>query len=349
MTTNSQNQQPAQWGPRNPFELGYAQPGKSRNRAALVILAGLITTGLALWGVYALQIHGDTNIMGWYADYVIPAGAFIVGMAASSGYALVSWLLGVKIRKNLLAAIVALLLLSYFAAEYVTFLSLGRIFLPDETTVVQTPQGLTYTGGLRQIGFWENFHYKAVNWRWKKEHETDKEGEPLGMAGYFFVCLGIIGFAGSGLIIPMAVGAKPYCELCEQYMRTRQIALWPAFVKMKTPSKKDAQAQADYAAVQRAKAAEAEGNLQRLRSAIAANDAAAFLREVQQTPAERKEAGKLQQRLQVNFVCCTRCSSGRIVPLTFIGQGKQMRKLKLQATELPPPFVKAVIEGFGKA
>jgi hypothetical protein len=55
-----------------------------------VILAGLLTTALALLGVYVLDAKGDFNIMGWHLNYVIPGGAIIVGLVASSGYGVAS-------------------------------------------------------------------------------------------------------------------------------------------------------------------------------------------------------------------------------------------------------------------
>jgi hypothetical protein len=57
------------------------------HRANIVLAAGGFTTLAALAGVFALGRHG-TNIMGWYANYVIPAGALLVGMACASGYAI---------------------------------------------------------------------------------------------------------------------------------------------------------------------------------------------------------------------------------------------------------------------
>src|SRR3974390_2762117 len=87
-----------------------------------VILSGLATTALALLGVYVLDVTAeDFHIMGWHADYVLPVGAVIVGVVASSGYGLASWFSGVKITKGLLWIVLGLQLLAYFAAQYVEF------------------------------------------------------------------------------------------------------------------------------------------------------------------------------------------------------------------------------------
>jgi hypothetical protein len=52
----------------------------------------------ALVGVYLLATNTkDFNIMGWYANYVLPIGALLVGLVASSGYGIASWITGQKI------------------------------------------------------------------------------------------------------------------------------------------------------------------------------------------------------------------------------------------------------------
>src|SRR5262245_22630652 len=87
-----------------------------------VLQSGLITSALALAGVYWLNKNTDDfNIMGWYADYIIPVGAVIVGFAAGSGYGLASWYTGVRISRWLLVTVLLLQAVSYVAAEYVEY------------------------------------------------------------------------------------------------------------------------------------------------------------------------------------------------------------------------------------
>jgi len=134
-----------------------------------VILSGLATTALALGGIYVLDVSAsDFHIMGWYADYVLPVGAVIVGVAASSGYGLASWFSGVKITKNLLWMVLGLQLAAYFAAEYVEFKNLHLIHRIDNSPV----------------GFFEYYDAVARAFAWKQENGSS--GEPLGIWGYFF-------------------------------------------------------------------------------------------------------------------------------------------------------------------
>ena len=93
----------------------------------LVLISGLATTALALVGVYVLDAKTDFHIMGWYANYILPIGAVLVGVAASSGYGLASWFSGIKITRSLLWIVLALQLAAYFATQYIGFKSLNLV------------------------------------------------------------------------------------------------------------------------------------------------------------------------------------------------------------------------------
>src|SRR5436190_21323339 len=88
----------------------------------IVLLGGFITSALTLAGIYWLNRNSpDFHIMGWYANYVIPAGAIIVGLVAGSGYGIASWLTGVRISRGLLWTVVLLQTAAYVGAEYVEY------------------------------------------------------------------------------------------------------------------------------------------------------------------------------------------------------------------------------------
>jgi len=316
-----------------------APPTGKGMRVVWVVIAGLITTALSLAGVYELQVHEDLNIMGWYGDYVIPLGAVMVGMAASSGYVLMSLCLGLKIRKGLMGTILILMLASYFAAEYVGFASRGPLYVPADNQTVQNADGSQSPAPYRRLGFWEYFHLKAVSWTWQKEPNEHEENKPLGLAGYFFVSLDIIGFSCSGLVFPLLLSTRPYCEQCERYMRTRQLNLWPASVPIKKGWRKDPDRQAEQDRNQAAAYAQAQERLNRMVAAAQNDDSAAFAAESRQNRAEIKSARKLPKRLLVNLVRCGSCSSGYLAPVWLTGQGKKLRRTKLPHVDLTPDFV----------
>ena len=92
-----------------------------------VIQSGLITTGLALFGVYVLSNRvNDLKVMSFYLLNFIPAGPAAIGFIAASGYALGAWWSGVRVRGGLLVSILLLQVASYGAVSY-THLTLPTI------------------------------------------------------------------------------------------------------------------------------------------------------------------------------------------------------------------------------
>ncbi len=167
------------------------------NRAPLVLVAGLSTTALALAGVFALDRDG-TNIMGWYADFVLPVGALLVGLAASSGYGIAGWKLHCKITGGLLWTVVALTVAAYLAAQYLEY----RLVAPP-------------------IGFFSYFDSMTRSFRW----EDSSASSSLGELGYGLRALELAGFVGGGLVGPAILRSKPYCERCRRYKDAPLVAI----------------------------------------------------------------------------------------------------------------------------
>ena len=225
----------------------------------IVLMSGLLTSAVTLAGVYWLGKNtNDFHIMGWYANYVIPAGAMIVGIAAASGYGVASWLTGTRISKGLLLAVLFLQTGSYVTAEYV-----------DYRDVMD---------GLRQQGlmfgpepsFLEYYDFKARNFAWNKPGPGNQAGQPLGGWGYVFVLLGAAGFILSGLIAPAVLYAVPYCDRCQRYMKTKSCSAYclRAYRRRRSP-RATRQAQEAHAKEQEQAAVNADEAIARLHAAIA--------------------------------------------------------------------------------
>lgn len=305
------------------MELQYAPPAKSPNRVVPVIVAGLLTTILTLVGIYLLDMYAGTNPMGWHANYVIPVGAILVGLIASSGYGIASYLTGLKIRKTLLWAILGLQVAAYFAAQYVGFASLGPLF--DRVT-------------RRRVTFVDYFHYTATHFAWKKE-VGNGSGEALGNAGYFFIGLEILGFALGSLIVPGVLMKHPYCELCQVYMKRKSLVTIPASVPTRKVKKGDAEAKAAYAAEQRQALEGAQAKVNYLVGLATAGDAAALRQNLDTLSAGRKAAEKLPARVRLSLVRCPACHNGRLEASLAVGQGNQAKTTPLSKTELTREFV----------
>ncbi len=306
--------------------LDVAAPIVRRPRSSsLVIISGLATTAITLLGVYLLNVFAeDFNVMGWYANYVIPIGALIVGVAASSGYGLASWFSGIKITRSLLWTVLALQIVAYFAAQYIEFKS----------------QHLVFRDTGKPIGFVEYFDAGARSFTWKQKDGS--QGEPLGLWGYLFRGLEIAGFAAGGLIVPGLMRKAPYCEPCQRYMRTKPLAFIPASVPLKKIKKSDTAAQAAHDAEQTQAGERGQAILEATRKLVAEGKAGEFQNALAELKAHQKEVLKLPRRVSLRLVSCLGCSAGRVEAALLLGQANQIQQTELGGTDAPADFIQIV-------
>jgi hypothetical protein len=289
-----------------------------------VVLAGVITSALALLGVWWLDANTkDWHIMGWYGDYVIPAGALIVGFASGSGYGIASYLTGLRIRRGLLWSVLALQLGAYVAAQYLEFSALMRAHPMVEEDGAP-------------LSFPRYYHLTAINFAWDDHGRT---GAPLGMWGYVFVGLGVLGFVAGGVLAPAVLIKAPYCDRCRLYMKRRRLALVPASAKARRIAKKDAAGLAAHTEENERAVATAQAVLERVAAHAAQGDARAIQSELAPYPprgAEARRANKLLRRLQVGLVHCRNCGDGYLQPTFLSGQGHGIRAEHLARTDVTP-------------
>jgi hypothetical protein len=304
-----------------------------RRGGAVVVLAGALTTALALLGVWWLDGNTDDfHVMGWYADYVIPAGALLVGMAAGSGYGIASYLGGFRIRRGLLLSVVAFQLAGYGVAQYLEFRSLTR-----EAPLVDA-SGETLT-------FARFYHLQAMSFAWE---DQGRPGQPLGAWGYLFVGLGVVGFALGGVVAPALLMKAPYCERCELYMKSRVLALVPASSRPRRVGKKDAAGRAALQEEHELAAKSANATLERVTELAGRGDALAIETALSAHPArgsEARRAGRLAARLRFALVRCRHCSNGFLRPDLITGQGHGIRVQNLAHVPLPPDAVRLLARG----
>ncbi len=298
--------------------------GGSGRSALPVLLGGLASTALTLVGVYLLSAHTeDFQIMGWYANYVIPVGAILVGFAASSGYGLGSWLAGVKVSGGLLLGIMGLQVGAYFAGQYIEFRSLG-LFYEDGTPV----------------DFVSWFHWSAVSFAWVQDDGSP--GAPLGMWGYGLRALEIAGFTGGSLLGPAVLRSKPYCEACSRYMKVRREALIPASVPARKIKKNDTEAQLSYDQEQQATLEEAMAAVESLGEMAGTGDSSGFRALLTERAGDAKSAGKLPVRFQVQMSSCPGCHAGELKTSLQSGHGDRQQVEELSRLALRAHFVNEV-------
>ncbi|HSY20225.1 MAG TPA: hypothetical protein VK815_17905 [Candidatus Acidoferrales bacterium] len=304
-------------------------PGGPREEQSysLVLISGLVTTSLTLAGIYLIDRSGaDFHIMGWYANYILPVGAILVGLAASSGYGFASWYSGIKITRRLLWIMLTLQLVAYFGAQYIEFQGRHLIHLKDMTPV----------------GFWEYFDHAARGMAWKKDN--GEAGEPLGAWGYGVRLLEILGFVGGSLIVPLALHKAPYCESCQRYMRTRQLAPVPASVPIKKVKKSDAAATAAYQAEQESAFATGKQTVDSIQALAVGDKAGDFQKLMADLGLTKKQTAKLPGRFTLAVVHCRRCFGGSLVVKHLLGQGNNIKQTEVSRAELHPEFVRSICQ-----
>jgi len=283
-----------------------------------VLLSGFLTSVVTLAGVFVLGRNTDGfHIMGWYAGYVIPAGAVLVGIAAASGYAVASWLTGTRISRGLLLAVVFLQTGAYITAEYIEYLVVMKDWRQRGLMAGPEPS------------FPQYYDIKARSFAWKKQRPLDPPGKPLGGWGYVFVLLGAAGFILSGLIAPAMLFTVPYCEPCQRYMTTRLIGVLPASVPIKRITWKNQEAHArEHARENEEAIAKTNERLARLWAALAEGRTDSFKQELIEAGSIKANA-KLPRRVCVSLVWCKGCQNGQIIAVLVNGYAEARQEVLL--------------------
>ncbi|MEZ5301372.1 MAG: hypothetical protein R3F11_12070 [Verrucomicrobiales bacterium] len=289
----------------------------------VIISAGLVTTALTLGGIYWINsVSDDFNIMGWYWLFVIPVGALLVGAAASSGYGLAIWLLGVRVSRGLLVTIILLQIAAYFVAQHIEFESLDLVY--EETGEAVT--------------FWEYFDFSTRAFAFQSK--SGEAGEPLGGLGYALRLLEIGGFALGSVFAPLFLFSKPYCLGCRSYMRTKVIASIPASIKAKKISAKKQDEIQAFQAEQQAAYSAGEAGCREFVEAAEGGDAP-LCKALQARHAGAKVA-KLPIHFAIRLVSCPKCSGGHIDAVTRTFDGQHWSEQPVSTTEVSPEFVRSL-------
>jgi hypothetical protein len=166
----------------------------------LVYLCGVGTSAMALYGVHAIADQGE-NIMGWYVNGILPAGAILVGVVSGLGFALGSRYLNVRLTGSYVLGMLTTGLVDYVAAQWLEYQNLLEAHHAREGAY----SFLQYVkDSCEQMSF--------------RSSGSSTPGSPLGAFGYVFKALEMAGFA-FGTMLPAAVLFKmPYCRQCQRYL-----------------------------------------------------------------------------------------------------------------------------------
>jgi hypothetical protein len=291
-----------------------------RSMGLVIILAGLATSTIVLALLYAAA-QANVVIMGWYVMPYIPVGAILAGLAAGSGYAVATVLKGVKVTAVMCVAIVVLQLGCYAAAQYLDYRVANPVYQDG------TPVGfLTYFDAVTR-----SFHSES-------EH-GGKPGEPLGVWGYGIRALEMVGFGFGGLIGALIIRTLPYCQVCQQYMKSRKLIEIPSSVPARKIKKKDTEALAAHQAQQQAAHQKAHQTLQTLGALAGEGNHREFQRVLGELAASTKGASKLPRSVVLKMVWCRQCGKGYVRAAATDRARNKVVSSELTRWNVSPEFV----------
>ncbi|GAB5535221.1 MAG: hypothetical protein Rubg2KO_14700 [Rubricoccaceae bacterium] len=299
----------------------------SRTPSVPVLLGGLLTTALALAGVWWLAHNADDfNVMNWYAWFILPIGPLLVGLVAGSGYGLASWFTGFRVGKATLAVVVVLQLIAYGLAQYIDYLEIVETYSAYPPSFVQFFDEVT-----RSISF--------------QSDDFDSTG-PLGALGYGVRLLEVLGFVGGALMILAGLRGRAYCDDCGTYMKTDSIVSIPASATGKAgmfagKEKKAAHAEASEAAYQSGATIH-----DALFAQVGQGDAEGFSATVQQIRTSGKlEKGKpmkgMPRLFVVNLTSCPSCRQGNVSSVLRTVNGQDVHDEPVSSLPVTSEFVQA--------
>jgi len=292
-----------------------------------VLIGGLLTTALALAGVWWLAHNADDfNVMNWYAWFILPIGPLLVGLVAGSGYGLASWFTSFRVGKATLAVVVVLQLGAYVLAQYIDYLEIVQTYSAFPPSFVQFFDEVT-----RSISF--------------ESDDFDSTG-PLGAWGYGIRLLEALGFIGGALMILSGLRGQEYCEACGQYMKSNAIVSIPASAPGKAgvfagKAKKAAHAEASETAFQSAATIH-----DALFAHVEQGNARGFSDTVQRIVASGELAkGKplkgVPRFFAVTLTSCPNCRQGTVFSLLRTINGRDVHDEPVSSLPVSPEFVQA--------
>lgn len=269
-----------------------------------ILSAGIGTSALALYLVWlANRASSEFEVMGFYLWGIAPVGAILVGIGAGLGYALMARFMDRPVSGALLVCIALLQIAAYFAAQYIEFQEMMK----------------TFEGGDR-VSFLAWFDFVTRHMTMTSRHGSP---QPLGVWGYLYRVLEIVGFCLGGLIGPLVLRAQPYCRDCGAYLESRGGCLLPAGIEPRPISKKDKAAleaaEAEAAAAQ-AQALKIVHDLAQMAAEGRTEDIVGVMSE--HAP-HRRDYERLSHRVHLDLHACRHCGNGVLAAKMAAGKGEK--------------------------
>jgi hypothetical protein len=173
-------------------------------KSLVVTLFGVTTTVLTAMGLVYMELRYDCAIYGFVYGFVIPFGAFLSGLVAASGYYAGSKLLSFRPGRGVLLNMVAVSGGNFFFIYWLEYKYL---------TVDGEPIS-------KWISYRDYLIYTLSHTSVTLDQFT-RDTVVLGLWGYAYAALLIVGFAFGGYCIYKLVRSAPYCEECGFYLKKK--------------------------------------------------------------------------------------------------------------------------------
>ncbi len=163
---------------------------------------GLATSLLVVSFCAVIQVFWEVPIYAYFAWGIVPIGAIALGLLGAAGYYVGAVLTHAKPTNMLLLNTAVIGVGTYLTLQYFAYFF---------TTVDGTPIAAV-------MSFWEFLDIRirstTLGLATSPFHTAS-----LGVAGYAFALLQVLGFAAGGAVVYWQLLYKPFCGKCERYFR----------------------------------------------------------------------------------------------------------------------------------
>lgn len=178
---------------------------KTSGQDFLISVTGYVTSLLTALILWLIQLKTHFAFYMFSLAFVIPLGAMVSGLVASSGYYLGALLFNHRPTRILLLNILIASVATFFIIYYFQFVTL-TVNGKHVSDTMSFPRYLN----------------AAIRSTTLQVDAESAEGvdttSPLGNWGYLYAALQVVGFAIGGFLIYQHLGEKPYCAKCSRYM-----------------------------------------------------------------------------------------------------------------------------------
>jgi hypothetical protein len=179
---------------------------KTSGQDFMISVGGYVTCMVTAFILWQIQAQTQFAFYLYSVWFVIPVGAIVSGVVASSGYYFVARIFNHRPTRLLLVNILIGAVATFFLIYYFQYLT-------------QTANGKRVADLMSYPQFVSSSLRSTL-----LQLDTDTSGPSgaLGSWGYLFALLQVAGFAYGGFAIYKHLVGKPYCDRCSRYMAAQE-------------------------------------------------------------------------------------------------------------------------------